>query len=90
MKEKRKIIIYARVVKRFKKIFGAFIVLFGIQYMISKTVKSVRDAEIEENEDEFGSFFAVQAEDKTDDPEMDPFESLARSRNVFCDPKTGQ
>jgi len=50
MKEKRKIIILDRVIRRFKKISGAFVLLFGLQYLLSYTVKSVKELEIEENE----------------------------------------
>jgi len=63
MKDKRKIIVYDRIIRRFKKIFGAFIILFGLQYLLSYTVKSVKELEIEENEEKFGSFFTVDALD---------------------------
>lgn len=43
MKEKRKIIILDRVMRRFKKMCGAFILLSGLQYLVSHTLKSVRE-----------------------------------------------
>ena len=50
MKEKRKIIILDRVIRRFKKMCGAFIILSGLQYFLSYTLKSVKDLQIEEIE----------------------------------------
>jgi len=79
MKEKRKIIILDRVVRRFKKITAAFVLLFGVQYLLSYTVKSVKELEIEENENEFGSFFSVEAANK-DEVRLED----AKIAGVYC------
>jgi hypothetical protein len=43
MKEKRKIIIFDRIIRRFKKMIGAFVLLSGLQYLLTYTLKSVKE-----------------------------------------------
>lgn len=61
MKGKKKIEMLERIMRRFKKISLAFIALFGIQWLVSYTIKQVKDLEVGENEAEYGSFFFVDA-----------------------------
>jgi len=81
MKEKRKIIILDRVIRRFKKMCGAFIILSGLQYFLSYTLKSVKDLQIEENENEFGSFFTVEAASKINPIMLEDI----KLRGEYCD-----
>ena len=88
----RQIINFERIISRFKKIFGAFLCLFAVQYFLSYTLRSVRELEIEENESLYGgSFFAVEAappkeKSKWKDSKINPtmYEDYLKS-GVICD-----